>query len=52
MEPNIWPLDPIYAAALVVRAIDDIDESTEEEQVALLSDLMQAAWGNVWAQNQ
>jgi hypothetical protein len=52
MEPNSWPVDPIHAAALVLRAIDDIDESSEEEQVALLSDLMCAAWGSVLAQNQ
>jgi hypothetical protein len=52
MEPNSWPLDPVYAAALVIRTIDDIDESSEDEQVALLSDLMCAAWGSDWAQNQ
>ena len=52
MEPDIWPLDPFSTAALVMRVIDDIDESTEDEQVALLSDLMSAAWGSIWAQNQ
>ncbi len=53
MEPNnSWQLDPISVAALVVRAIDDIDASSEEDAVALLSDLMCAAWGNIRAQNQ
>jgi len=52
MEPDHQPLDPILAAALVMRAIDDIDESTEEEQEALLSALMCSAWGNLCALNQ
>jgi hypothetical protein len=52
MEHQNWPLDPIAAAALVVRAIDDIDESSEEDRDALLSDLLCAAWGSIWAQNQ
>lgn len=53
MEPNNdWALDPVSIAALVVRAIDDIDASSEEDQVALLSDLMCAAWGSIRAQNQ
>jgi hypothetical protein len=52
MEPDIWPLDPIAGAALVVRAIDDIDISSEEDRDALLSDLLCAAWGSLWAQNQ
>jgi len=52
MEPNNWPLDPISAAALVVRVIDDIDASSEEQRDALLSDLLCAAWGSIRAQNQ
>jgi hypothetical protein len=52
MEPDIWPLDPIATAALVVRAIDDIDERTEEEDEDLLADLLAAAWGSGWAQSQ
>jgi hypothetical protein len=52
MEPDIWPLDPMVAAALVVRAIDDIDISSEEDRDALLSDLLFVAWGSLWAQNQ
>ncbi len=52
MEPKSWPLDPISAAALVARVIDDIDESTEEQRDELLVGLLDAAWGNLWAQNQ
>jgi len=53
MEPEQHqPLDPILAAALVMRVIDDIDESTEEESEALLSALLCAAWGNMCSLNQ
>lgn len=47
-----WPLDPVAAAALVIRAVDDIDSSTEEQRDTLLSDLLCAAWGCIYAQNQ
>jgi hypothetical protein len=52
MEPDSWPLDPVATAAVVLSAIDEIDESSEDEQVALLSDLMCLAWGSLWAQSQ
>jgi hypothetical protein len=52
MEPDIWPLDPVSAAALVLRVIDEIDVSAEEDRDSLLSDLQCAAWGSLWAQNQ
>jgi len=52
MEPGRPPLDPESGAALVVRVIDDIDESDEERRNALLSDLLCAAWGSIRAQNQ
>ena len=52
MEPSLPPLDPESGAALVVRVIDDIDESDEERRNALLSDLLCAAWGSIRAQNQ
>ncbi len=52
MEPDIWPLDPVSAAALVVRVIDDIDHASDEDCDDLLSDLLCAAWGSLWAQNQ
>ncbi len=38
MEPN--GLDPGPAAALVVRMIDDIDHSSDEQRDALLRDLL------------
>jgi hypothetical protein len=52
MDPGDKPLDPITAAALVARTIDDVDASTEEQREALLCDLLCAAWGSIWAQNQ
>lgn len=52
MEPNLWPLDPLSAASLVTRVIDDIDQSSEEQRDTLLCDLLAAAWGSDWAQNQ
>ena len=51
MEPDIWPLDPVTAAALVLRVIDEIDVSSDEDRDSLLSDLLCAAWGSRWAQN-
>jgi hypothetical protein len=36
----------------VVRAIDDIDERGDEQDDALLLDLLCAAWGNPRARNQ
>ncbi len=52
MKPKDWPLDPISAAALVARVIDDLDSSSEDQRDALLSELLFVAWGNLWAQNQ
>jgi len=53
MEPqDCWPLDPVSAAALVVRVIDDLDTSSEEQRDALLCELLYTAWGSIWAQNQ
>ncbi len=52
MEPQSWPSDPGSADALVVRVIDDIEESDDERREALLCDLLCAAWGSVVAQNQ
>jgi hypothetical protein len=51
MEPN-WPLDPVAAAAVLVRIIAEIDASNEEQRDLLLSDLLCSAWGSVSAQNQ
>jgi hypothetical protein len=52
MEPNSWPTDPIAAAALVSRVVDDIDAGDDESRDALLADLLCAAWGSLAAQNQ
>lgn len=52
MDWDSWPLDAVSAAALVSRVIDTIDESTEEDSLALLSDLLCAAWGSRVAQDQ
>jgi len=52
MEPDGRPSDPVSAAALVIRVIDDIDKSDDEERDHLLSDLLCAAWGCIWARSQ
>ncbi len=52
MEPTDWSLDRMSTAALVVRTIDALDESSEEERDDLLSELLCAAWGSIVAQNQ
>jgi hypothetical protein len=45
MESSDWPSSPEPADALVVRVIDDIDESNDEVRNTLLCDLMCAAPG-------
>jgi hypothetical protein len=52
MESGDTSIDPVAVAALVMRAIDDIDESDDGERNELLSDLLCAAWGSLRAQNQ
>jgi hypothetical protein len=52
MEPDSGPLDASTAAALVPRVVGELERSSEEEQVALLSDLLCAAWPSRWAQDQ
>jgi len=52
MEPTDWPLDPVSTAALVIRVIDDLDASSEEQRDTLLCELLCAAWGSILAQNQ
>ena len=52
MEPNDCPPDALSSMALVMRVIDDIDESSEEQRDALLCELLCAAWGSVQGQNQ
>ena len=50
MEPN--GLDPVYNAAVVVRAIEDIDQSSDEQRDSLLTELLCRAWGGPPAVNQ
>jgi hypothetical protein len=52
MEPNDLPPEPGSADALVVRLIDEIDESSDELRDTLLRDLLCAAWGSAVGQNQ
>ena len=52
MEPEQQPLDPVAVACLVTRAIEAIDESTEEQRDALLSTFLLNAWGNDSSLNQ
>jgi hypothetical protein len=52
MDWDRWPLDAVSATALVARVTRDIDESTDDEVLALLSDLLCAAWGTRLAQDQ
>ncbi|HUB74601.1 MAG TPA: hypothetical protein VL979_11260 [Solirubrobacteraceae bacterium] len=52
MESRDWPCDPVANAALVVRVVDDLDASSEEQRDTLLCELLCAAWGSILAQNQ
>jgi hypothetical protein len=52
MEPRDWPLDPVSAAAAVIRAVEDVDASNEDQRDELLYDLVSTAWGCIWAQDQ
>jgi len=52
MEPRDWPLDPVTAAAAVMRAIEAVDAGDDDDRDALLYDLVTAAWGSIWAQDQ
>ena len=44
--------DPVAVASAVVRTIEEIDASTEEQRDELLCALLCAAWGSIRAQNQ
>jgi hypothetical protein len=50
MEPN--GLDPVYNAALVVRAIEDIDQSSDGQRDSLLTELLPRGAGAPPAANQ
>lgn len=52
MGPDGSPLDAVETAARVASLISDVDNCSEEDSLALLSNLLCAAWGSVLAQNQ
>jgi hypothetical protein len=52
MGSDTPPQDPAVFASAVVRAVDEIDASTDEERDELLCALLCAAWGSIHAQNQ
>src|ERR1700684_1643005 len=35
MDPRDWPLDPVVTAALVVRVVEELDRSDEDQRDAL-----------------
>jgi hypothetical protein len=52
MQPEPWPLEPVSAAALVVRLIDELDHRDAQAGAVMLSALLRAAWPSCWAQDQ
>jgi hypothetical protein len=52
MDPRDWPLDPVATAAVVVRVIEFLDESDEDQRDELLYDMVSAAWGSLWVLDQ
>lgn len=52
MDSDSRPQDPAAVAELVLRAIEDIDASDDEQRDALLAALLCAGWGSVLAQWQ
>jgi hypothetical protein len=51
-SPENGPLDLLSPAALVARAIMDIEDSDDDIRDVLLFDLLRAAWPDPLAQNQ
>ena len=49
---KVGPLDAVFAAAVVMSAIDDVDQGSDEQRSALLHGLVCAAWRSPLAQNQ
>jgi hypothetical protein len=52
MDSDRIPFDAVVAAAVVAKAIDEIDKSSEVDRDFLLSTLLCAAWPTRPAQNQ
>ena len=49
---KVPPLDAVFAATVVMSAIDDVDQGSDEQRSALLHGLLCAAWRSPLAQNQ
>ena len=47
-----WRLEARRALELIVRAIDDVENTSDERQDLLLADLLCAAWPTATAQDQ
>ena len=45
MESESWPSEPVAAAALVARLIEEINASSEQQRRDLLEIFLSAAWG-------
>jgi hypothetical protein len=52
MNSELWPKDPVAAAALVALVIHDIHELENGDDEVLLSDFLRTAWPSVRAQCQ
>jgi hypothetical protein len=52
MSPDVWPTDPIAAAALVALVIDDLHDLTDVERDALLEDFLRVSWPSPRSQRQ
>jgi hypothetical protein len=52
MESDSGPLDGVVTPALVAKAIEEIDQSSEVDCDVLLATLLCAAWPTRPAQNQ
>jgi hypothetical protein len=52
MDSESGPLDSLEIFALVLRAVRDIDTSSDERRDVLLFDLLCSAWPEPVAQNQ
>ena len=52
MTSDVWPSDPIAAAALVALVLDDIHDLNDRDRDTLLEDFLRAAWPSPRSQRQ
>jgi hypothetical protein len=52
MTSDVWPTDPIAAAALVALVVDDIHDLNDGDRDALLDDFLRVAWPSSRGQRQ